>query len=526
MEQKQQLLGRLTRIFLILAGLTLGASQPSQAADPRPNIVLIMCDDMGFSDLGCYGGEIRTPNIDRLAAEGRRFTQFYNCAVCVTTRASLMTGLYARCGRNGKTLGSNMVLGSDMVTIAEVLQSAGYQTAMSGKWHLGNKRPRRPIDRGFDEYYGLMDGCCNFFNPSRPDPPFKGGRVRVFGHNDTLITEFPNDFYTTDAFSDHAVETIRRFAKTGTPFFLHVGYTAPHYPLHAKPSDIARYKGKYMMGWDKLRGTRHRRQVELGLIDPKWKLSGRENRTRPWDGEKHKPWQDLRMAVYAAMIDSMDQGIGRIMQALKEVGAHQNTLVIFLSDNGGCPFEPGGENPSRIPGPKEYYTTCGWGWSFAQNTPFRKHKTWVHEGGIATPMIARWPKVIEPSTITHQVGHVIDLMPTCAEIAGAKYPSQYRGNSIAPVEGKSLVPVLKGKTRKGHDTLYWELFGNRAVRQGKWKLVWDNQPKKWELYDLKADRTETDDLAEKHPKRVKKMSRAWHDWKRRITLPPAKPKQL
>ena len=475
---------------------------------PRPNIVLIMCDDMGYSDLGCYGGEIRTPNLDRLAAQGLRFTQFYNCAKCTTTRASLVTGLHPRFGRGG-------LLRENMVTIAEVLGEAGYQTSLSGKWHLGSSPPRRPIDRGFQEYYGLMDGCCNFFDPSIPDPPYKGGRVRTFGHNDRLVTEFPDDFYTTDAFSDHAARTIHRFAQAERPFFVHVCYTAPHYPLHAKLADIAHYQGKYGMGWHELRRRRHARQLEMGLVDPKWKLAPEDPRVGPWEEVENRELWELRMSVYAAMIDSMDQGIGRIMKALEETGQDENTLVMFLSDNGGCAELPEGPDFPHPPGPKEYYTACGPGWGWAQNTPFRRYKSWVHEGGVATPMIARWPGVIEPHTMTHQVGHVIDFMPTCIELAGTRYPETFQGKAIIPVEGKSLVPILRGKERVPHETLWWFWAGNRAIRQGKWKLVWEKSARRWELYDLQADRTELDDLADRHPERVRQMSDAWLAWAQR-----------
>lgn len=496
--------GRLSTPLALLAAGVLGACCTARAAPPRPNIVLIMCDDMGYSDVGCYGGEIDTPNIDRLAAEGLRFTQFYNCAKCTTTRASLITGLHPRRGRGG-------LLRDNMATIAEVLRPVGYQTALSGKWHLG-RGATHPVRRGFAEYYGLLDGCCNYFNPVQPDPPYKGGRVRTFAHNQQLIRRFPADFYTTDAFSDHAAAAIRRFAEKGEPFFVHVCYTAPHYPLHAKPQDIDKYRGKYMIGWDRLRRQRHRRQIELGLIDPKWTLPGRDEATHAWKEEQNKEYEDLRMAVYAAMIDCMDQGIGRILQALDEVGATDNTLVMFLSDNGGCAENPGGTVTGRVPGPKEFYVACGRPWAYAQNTPFRRYKAWVHEGGISTPLVARWPEVISPGTVTHQVGHVIDLLPTCAELAETEYPAEHNGRALLPVEGKSLVPIFRGRTRRGHETLCWEWAGNRAVRQRKWKLVWDKSIRRWELYDLQADRTETDDLAETFPDRVRQMSQTWEAW--------------
>ncbi len=499
---------------LLALAIALPAFAPRVATaedDDRPNIVLIMCDDMGYSDIGCYGGEVQTPNIDSLAKQGVRFTQFYNCAKCTTTRASVVTGLHPRRGKGG-------LLRENMVTIGEVLGMAGYQTSLSGKWHLGSGQTTHPFHRGFQEYYGLLDGCCNFFDPVQPDPPFKGGRVRTFGHNDRLIKEFPDDFYTTDAFSDHAATTIRRFAKNKRPFFVHVCYTAPHYPLHAKPQDIAKYRGKYMIGWDELRRQRHQRQIEMGLIDPKWKLPGRDKETPSWEDEPNKQYEDLRMATYAAMIDSMDQGIGRILAALKETGTEKNTLVLFLSDNGGCAENPGGTDTNRPPGPKEYYVAVGRPWAYAQNTPFRRYKSWTHEGGVSTPLIARWPGVIDPESMTSQVGHIIDFMPTCIELAETNYPAKFNGQAIIPVEGKSLVPIFRGELRTGHETICWEWSGNRAVRQGKWKVVWDKSLRSWALYDLVADRTEMNDLSGQFPERTEQMIEVWNAWAKKTGL--------
>lgn len=497
----------------LLLALCLAAHAPAATSRPslegaRPNILLIMCDDMGWSDIGCYGGEIQTPNLDRLAGEGLRFTQFYNCAKCTTTRAAIMTGLHPR--RGGRSL-----LNDNLVTVAEVLKTAGYQTGLSGKWHLGSRAPHRPVDRGFDEYYGLMDGACNFFNPVQPDPQFKGGNVRVFGHNDQLITAFPDDFYTTDAFTDHAVRTIHRFATNDSPFFVHVTYNAPHYPLHAWPEDIAKYEGKYLGGWQALRESRHRRQIELGLIDPQWQLPPPDPEVLDWENQENKRWQDRRMAVYAAMVDRMDQGIGRLLQALRDTGTDQNTVVMFLSDNGGCSEEYGHDTPEFLPGPKENYTTCGPSWAYAQNTPFRRFKAWMHEGGISTPFIVRWPGRVPAGAVTRQVAHIIDLMPTFVELAGAVYPAEFNGHAVLPVEGLSLTPVLAGGERSGHQTLWWEFSGNRAVRQGDWKLCWDKREKRWELYDLKADRTEMNDLAPAHPERVRALAASWQAWARR-----------
>ena len=482
----------------------------------RPNIVLIMCDDMGWSDIGCYGGDVDTPNLDRMAAEGMRFTQFYNCAKCTTTRASIVTGLHPR--RKGGLLTSNMV------TTGEVLSAAGYQTSLSGKWHLGRGEETHPYRRGFQEFYGLLDGCCNFFDPSIPDPPYKGGRVRYFAQNDQQITDFPDDFYTTDAFTDHAIEQIEAAARADRPFFVHVCYTAPHYPLHAKPEDVAKYKGRFLDGWDKMRKRRYKRQLEMGLIDADvWKLSGNDSRAYAWE-DADQEFEDLRMAVYAAMIDSMDQNIGRLLKTLKVTGVDENTVVFFLSDNGGCAEEPGGRDPEkRHPGPKDDYVAVGPSWGWAQNTPFKRYKQWVHEGGVCTPMIARWPKVIKPNTITAQPAHIIDFMATFVELAETLYPKNQNGNEIIPLEGKSIAPILRGEHREPHHTLAWEWSGNRAVRQGDWKLVWDKTIKAWELYNLNEDRCETTDLAAKHPDRVATMSKDWFAWAKKTGAPSGKP---
>ena len=497
--------------FLVLAALAIAL--PGWA-ESRPNIVLIMCDDMGWSDIGCYGGEVKTPHLDRVAAEGMRFTQFYNCAKCTTTRASIVTGLHPR--REGA------LLRRSMVTTGEVLAAAGYQTSLSGKWHLGRGEDEHPYRRGFQEFYGLLDGCCNFFDPAQPDPPYKGGRVRTFGRNDQPITEFPEDYYTTDAFTDHAIQQIRAAVKADKPFFVHVCYTAPHYPLHAKPEDIRKYVGRFRHGWDELRRQRYARQVEMGLVDPAvWKLSDRDSRAYDWETADHA-FEDLRMAVYAAMIDAMDQNIGRLLKTLEETGVDDNTVVFFLSDNGGCSEEPGGRDPAvRNPGPKDDYVAVGPAWGWAQNAPFKRYKSWVHEGGICTPMIARWPKAIEANSITRQPAHIIDFLATFVELAETEYPTTFNGHDIIPLEGRSILPILLGETRRPHPSLAWEWAGNRAIRQGDWKLVWDKQVKVWELYDLSVDRCETDDLAARHPGRVEAMSADWFAWARQTGAPGA-----
>lgn len=490
---------------LRFAFLSLLASAGAAFAADRPNILLIMADDMGFSDIGCYGSEIHTPNIDRLAHDGLRFTQFYNNAKCTTTRATLLSGMYPRNSGNS--------IPRDIPTIGETMRAVGYHTALSGKWHLGNKPPQRPYDRGFEEFYGLMDGAVNYFNPAQPDPDFKGGKVRTFGHNDQLITSFPADFYTTDYFTNHAIETIKRFAHDSKPFFLHLAFNSPHYPLHAWPEDIAKYRGKYKQGWEALRRERHARQIALGIVDPKWKMPPTDEKSYDW-ATANQDWEDLRMATYAAMIDRMDQNIGRVLRTLEELGIADNTLVLFLADNGACTEEPGGRDDTKQPGIVSTYTTVGPAWAAAQDTPFRRYKSWTNEGGISTPLIVRWPGHVKPGTMTNQIGHIIDVVPTCLELAGGQPLAEINGQKTAPLEGHSLLPIFRGEQRTPPQRLFWEWGANCAVREGPWKLVWDtmNKKKQWQLYDVVNDRTETTDLAAKHPDRVKAMSAAYITW--------------
>ena len=505
-----------------------GTAQADESQSPPPNIVLIMADDLGFSDLECYGGEIETPNLDRLAAEGLRFTQFYNCAVCRLSRASLMTGLHPRRAERGRLLHDNMT------TLAEVARDAGYRTSLTGKWHFPVTKPtdknRLPTRRGFDEYYGLAAGCCNYFNPAKPFPEsYNGQGPEPFLNQELPVTTFPPDFYTTDAFTAHTVAQIEKFggADDKSPFFLHLCYTAPHYPLHAKPENIAKYKGKYDDGYFAMRKKRQERLAELGLVDPQWKLSEPhpglskyryDFAIAPWEQIADGPREKRRMEVYAAMVDSMDQGIGRVLDALDRTGVANNTLVMFLSDNGGCAGYSV-NNDAELPGSVDTFDYVAQGWGWAQNAPFRRYKTWTHEGGISTPMIARWPSVIESGSLTHQVGHVVDFMPTLLDVAGAEYPEKRNGVPVLPTDGLSLLPVLEGKERASHKSLSWYLYGNRAVRQGKWKLVWGSNVGKWELFDLELDRTETDDLAVRYPERVKQMQADWFRWAKKTGAP-------
>jgi len=497
-----------------------------RASSARPNIVLIMADDMGFSDIGCYSGEIRTPNIDSLAAGGLRFTQFYNNSICVPTRASLLSGLYSQ---QVGVYGNSPRVMKNCVTLGEVLKAAGYRTLMTGKWHAREI----PVDRGFDRYFGLTDGCCNFWNPGprRPGEPEPGRKKTSYGYprgwaiDDKVYKPYsPTDpnFYTTDAFTDYAIKYLDEYAGEDKPFFLYVGYTAPHYPLHAWPEDIARYRGKYMIGWDKLRRQRYERLIEKGLIDKRWAMSPRDEGVPKWNDVQDKDAWDLNMAVYAAMIDRMDQNIGRILAKIRERGEQDNTLVLFLSDNGGCAGKAN-YTPDIPPGPVESYRSVDPPWANASNTPFRKFKVWDHEGGISTPLIAYWPNVIKRGgQITYQVGHIIDIMATFVDIAGAEYPSSFNDREVLPAEGKSLLPILQGKRREEHEGLFWQINkngGGRAVRTDKWKLVKVDPNKPWELYDMEADRTELNNLADKYPDKSRELSRLYDAWVKRCNLP-------
>ncbi|MEQ1751848.1 MAG: arylsulfatase [Prosthecobacter sp.] len=509
---------------LFLLGCCMVASANDGAA--RPNILLIVADDLGFSDLGCYGGEIETPHLDRLAAEGMRFTQFYNCAVCNASRVAALTGLYPRFGKS--TLWRD-----GMMTAAEVLRDAGYRTAMSGKWHLGGA-PTRPIDRGFQEYCGVMIGAVNYFDPTLPDPPpmKHAGPPQPFVHNDKPVPNVPADYYVTDAFTDHAVQQIQASATSKKPFFLHLAYTAPHYPLQARAEDIAKYRGRYKEGYTVLRQRRHQRLIELGLIAKDSVLATPDKKTSGWryDVEPEawesvdQGWEAAKMEVYAAMVDRMDQGIGRLLAALKENGVEDNTLVIFFSDNGGC-----GSNSSAAAheayqagkpvGDKDSYILGGPGWATVQSSPFRRYKTWTYEGGITTPMIVRWPGKVKQGSIAKYVTHLIDLMPTFLEVTGTRFPAEFAGHNTLPLEGKSLLPILLGDGVTAPRELGWQLYGSRAYRQGRWKIVWGVSTKRWELYDMETDRTETHDLATERPGMVTKLSAVWQAWEKHTALP-------
>ncbi len=528
-------------LSLLLSFACLAALASPAAAHKRPNIIVIMADDMGYSDIGPYGGEVQTPVLDRLAAGGLRFTQFYNTSRCCPTRASLMTGLYSHQAgighmtgaavRNGATLpGYHGHLNDECVTIAEVLRKSGYRTMLSGKWHVtpfdyntlkAKHRATWPLQRGFHEFYGTIAGAGSFYWPE--------GLMR----QNTFIDPDEENFYYTDAISKNAAKFVRTRENERRPFFMYVAYTAPHWPLHARPEDIQKYMGVYDKGWDGVRRDRYKKMVDMGLIKPEWDMSPRNPYIKSWEDAPNKHWEAYRMAVYAAMIDRMDQGIGKIVNALEETDQMENTVIMFLADNGGC-HEPigapnggsifhtfgkslprldyrGGNHPNIYPGAEDTFASYGQAWANASNTPFRLFKHFVHEGGIASPLIVHWPHEIQRGgEFREHPSHLIDIMATCVDLAGARYPDSFKGKEIIPMQGTSLVPAFKNEAI-AERPIYWEHEGNRALRLGKWKLV-ARYKRPWELYDMDADRAETNNLIEQHPERANKMIEQWHNW--------------
>ena len=565
------------RIFfftLIAIPTTLSTSfgNPAIAKNkPRtPNIVVILSDDMGYSDIGCYGGEIQTPVLDRLAKDGLRFTQFYNTGRCCPTRASLLTGLYPHQAGVGHMLrdtslpGYTTGLNRHCMTIAEVIKPAGYRCYAVGKWHVTENvrdasfedKYNWPLQRGFDRFFGTIHGAGSFYDPNS------------LTRGNELIPPGSPDFFYTDAISQNAAKYVRDHAKKhgDKPFFMYVAYTAAHWPMHARPHNIEKYKGKYDCGWDAIRDARYRCLKQLGLIDPSWPMTPRDPKSPAWEDTKDKEWEIALMEVYAAMIDCMDQGIGQIVESLQKTGQYDDTVIFFLQDNGGNSSETVGRGskittqvdptiivpmrpdelqydmkPKRsrdgkavrqgrgvMPGPADTYLAYGRSWGNASNTPFREYKRWVHEGGIATPLIVHWPKGIDAARrgqLERQPGHLIDIMATCVDLAGAEYPAQYHGETITPMEGVSLRPALNGLSVERTNPIFWEHEGNCAMRDGDWKIVRKGNMKTgrttpWELYNLRRDRTEMNDLSDKMPQRLEAMSAAWETWAKRTNMKP------
>ena len=522
--------------FFFVAAIFAGSIQQGMTADPtgsdpgaaRPNVIVILVDDMGFSDLGCYGGEIETPHLDALAAGGLRFTRFYNAARCCPTRAALLTGLYPHQAGIGHMVADYGVpsyqgyLNDRCVTLAEALRPAGYATLMSGKWHVGSAPGQWPLDRGFDRYWGTPSGGGVYFKDTlqiRKEVFFVEGAERI---------EVPDDLYVTDDFTDHAMAFIEEAAtETKKPFFLYLAHIAPHWPLQAKPEDIAKYAGRYDAGWDEVRARRFARQKELGIVSAEPVLSPRDPQAKAWNEVSAEARRELahRMEIYAAQIDSIDQNVGRLVAKLKALGQFGNTLILFLSDN-GCSAEGGpggfsrGEKGAPI-GTGLSYASGGLEWANVSDTPFRRFKTETHEGGIATPLIAHWPAGIEArGALVDEPGHIIDLMPTLLEIAGATYPESHRGEAVQAMEGKSLVPLFGPDPPAAEPRpLFWEHEGNRAVHVGDWKLVAPHK-REWELYDLSADPVEGNNLASTHPERARDLAAQWDAWAARVGVLP------
>lgn len=516
-------------------------------ADPvppkRPNIILILVDDMGFADLGLCGSEIRTPRIDSIGRNGTVFSAMYNCARCCPTRAALLTGLYphkAGIGHMGADLGTPAYQGSlrnDSVTIAECLRDAGYFTAMAGKWHVGGDFWARLVDswrvgdlehptprqRGFDRFYGIIDGVTHFFSP------------HYIMEDDARAEVSPSDFYFTDAITDKALGMIDEGLAADKPFFLYLAHAAPHWPLHAHEGDIAQYDGVYQQGWDALRAARHEEMQGRGILAHKWDISPRDPGAQPWDTVEHTDWEAQRMQVYAAMISCMDRNIGRVIDHLKAKGVLDDTLILFLSDNGGCAefmaedgwakFMPDitndgrqiamGNRPGLRPGDALTYQSYDLPWANVSNAPFRLFKHWVHEGGISTPLLVQWPARFGAGGVHHGPWHVVDVLPTILDAAGAGYPAEYGGHAVQTLDGESFLPALTGVAQARQQPIAWEHEGNAAVRVGGFKLV-RQFGQDWELYDMEADRTELHNLAGQNAPLESALKQEYAAWAERV----------
>lgn len=542
------------------AGVCSCSAKKEQAKNDRPNILLILADDLGYSDLSCYGGEIQTPNLDRLAQSGVRFSRFYNAGRSCPTRASLLTGLYPHQAGIGRMTfddhlpGYRGTMTHNGVTIAEVLRESGYQTGMIGKWHVAETplRPDQrewlahqvyheefapkenyPTHRGFNDFYGTIYGVVDYFDPFS------------LVNGEEPVKEVPKDYYSTIALSDSAVSYINRYSKLENPFFMYLAYHSPHWPLHALEEDIKKYEEVYNVGWEAIRDARYERIKKLGIFHGQSDFLSDRQSSKEWDTNPDMEWDARAMAVHAAMIDRMDQEIGKVLKALELSGKMENTLIVFMSDNGCspeiCQNYPPGENdrpdltrdgraiiyPKQkevMPGPETSYASLGPEWANVANTPFRFWKAKMYEGGICTPMIAHWPKGIQipEGTITNQPCHVIDVMATCIELAKATYPETYNENTIQPMEGISILPILQTGKRKGHEVLGFEHFNEKALMSNDgWKIIQPGKKAQWELYNLNEDRTERHNLAEQYPDKVKMMTEQYMEWAKRTLVLPA-----
>lgn len=469
----------------LLFGICFLSSLAAASAQDRPNILLIMVDDLGFADLGCYGSEIQTPHMDRLASNGLRLTQFYNTSKCHSSRLSLLSGQYSHYAGEEDF--------RNAVTIAQVLKDAGYSTSMTGKWHLDNQ----PTDYGFEQYWGHISGTTDFFQGDD-----------TFRMNGEVWNEFDEGFYATDANVDFSIQFLDRALKKDKPFFHYIAFNAPHYPLQAPKEDIEKYLGRYDAGWEVLREERLVKQKLLGLFPADLELPPLPHHVPAWNSltDKQRQLESFRMSVYAAMVDRLDQNIGRMIAYLQEKGVYENTLILLCSDNGACPFERS-EHIDIPPWKAGSFYLYDASWATVGNTPFKHYKQTQHEGGISGPFIAHWPgKIRKPGRLDSELSHLIDVMATCIEVAGASYPER---NGLSPLQGKSLVRIFKGGKRTGHDELFFIFSNCRALRKGDWKLV-SFYGHKWELYHLKRDRLEQNDLASAYPEQVRDMAKRWY----------------
>lgn len=502
-----------------------------EQAPSRPNVVVILVDDMGYSDFGSYGGEIPTPNIDALAKHGLRFTQFYNSARCSPTRAALLTGLnphqagmgYLSGLRLPESRGTHGRLHERSVTLAQVLGDAGYFTAMTGKWHLGNSEGSTPATRGFDRSLSAVAGGIYF---PRQGPRL--GKRTLYLDDRPIQTDDPvlgADWYGTDLWTEWGTKFIDEADESGKPFFLYLAHVAPHFPLMAPEEHIAQFRGRYMEGWEQLRRERFERQRQMGLIGPNQGLSPLAEAATPWSAltPERKQRFDAMMAVYAAAVSKVDRSVGDLVAHLRERDMLDNTLILIMSDNGGnAESGPKGRTGAEPWGGPRSNVFVGMNWAALQNTPFRSFKHFTLEGGIATPLIAHWPDGIDPAqegALQRTPGHVIDIMPTLVEVAGAEYPERLDGHAILPMEGVSLAPAFDGDPVSRPLPLFWAHEGNKAVRDGRWKAV-QRLAFDWELYDMETDRTELEDLAVRYPERVEAMASAWDRWAERTFVDP------
>ncbi len=499
-----------TNIFLLLVSLFFFSACQNQAVK-KPNILLILVDDMGWSDIGCYGGEVETPNLDRLAENGIRFTQMHNTSKCFPSRATLLTGVYAQQCGYAKSHAQPI---KNAVTLGEVLQTAGYRTLWSGKHHS----TETPVDRGFDRYFGLRDGASNHFNPGEqregePKPAQKRpDRTFFIDHQKHQPYSPEKDFYTTDYFTNYALDWLEEYKDEEKPFFLYMAYTAPHDPLMAWPEDIAKYQGKYLDGYEAIRTNRYAKQKEIGLIDDRFMLSLETYDTWSSLSDSMKQVEDLKMAVYSAMIDRVDQKVGELLQKIEDMGESENTLVLFMSDNGSS------AEVVKIPGNGKIgtvgqWTSLGRNWANVSNTPYRYYKNYSYEGGICTPMIVHWPKIIQAkNSFSNFNGHFIDIMATLVDITGADYPQEFNNQKIVPMQGVSLLPIMQGENIERGKPLFWQWAKGKAVRDGKWKIVAHGKDAAWELYNMEEDPTETNNLASGQPEIVNKIESLYKSW--------------